>query len=129
MFRNSNIKVFKEFKYFTMQPHTGQQVFARCPNLTEVWLPASITIIDSWFSLGSPNLNTIVMCGKIPPIYTHSSFMYISTAYRYPEGLKIYVPDESLELYCSAWKDLNIQYKDYLDEIVNYIHPMSEYQP
>ena len=82
-----------------------------------------MTFIGSWFSLGSPNLNTVVMCGDIPPAVS-SSFMYIDTHYRYPKGLRIFVPDKSLETYRDRWASYN---NDAGEDIISFLHPMSEY--
>ena len=96
---------------------------AYCPNLSEVWIPASMTFIGSWFSLGSPRLKTVVMCGKTPPALS-SNFMYLSSHYDYPRDLKIYVPDDAVSKYKQKWANIS---NDNM-KIIKFIYPMSEYQ-
>ena len=81
-----------------------------------------MTFIGSWFSLGSPNLKTVVMCGETPP-NTVSSFMYIDSYYSYPKGLRIYVPDDAIDAYKQKWASLTND----VVRLVDFIHPMSEY--
>ena len=101
-----------------------QQMCAYCPNLREVWIPQSMTYIDSWFSLQSPNLRTVVMCGKTPPALS-PSFMYIDTNYNYPKGLRIFVPDNAVSKYKQKWANISNGNM----KIIKFIYPMSEYQP
>ena len=121
---NSNIAEFKELKYFNSLAEIDQRAFAWCPNLKEVWIPENVERIESWFSLSSPKLSTIVFLCKNPP-QIHDSFMYVDTAYNYVEGLKIFVPDESIEIYKDRWKDI----KGNADvKLISFIYPFSEYK-
>lgn len=114
----------KDLRFFTSLDDIAQQIVANCPNLVEVWVPESMTFIGSWFSLGTPNLRTVVMCGKTPPKAV-SNFMYIDSYYNYPKGLRIYVPDDAIDAYKQKWANLT----NAAVRLVDFIHPMSEYQP
>ena len=120
---NKHLKTLKDLRFFTSLDDDSQKIVANCPNLTEVWLPESMTFIGSWFSLGSPKLKTVVMCGNIPPV-VHSSFMYINTYYEYPEGLQIFVPNNALKDYKQKW----VAIRSGSTHIIDYIKPLSEYQ-
>ena len=85
-------------------------------------MPGSMTFIGSWFSLSSPKLKTIVMCGNIPPV-VHSNFMYINTSYEYPKGLQIFVPNNALKDYKQKW----VAIRSGSTHIIDYIKPFSEY--
>ena len=112
----------KDLRFFTSLDDGSQQIVANCPNLTEVWLPESMTFIGSWFSLGSPKLKTVVMCGNIPPA-VHSNFMYINTSYEYPKGLQIFVPDKAIKDYKQRWMAVT----NGQTRIIDCIKPLSEY--
>ena len=85
-------------------------------------MPGSMTFIGSWFSLGTPRLKTVVMCGKTPPALS-SNFMYIGTNYDYPKGLRIFVPDNSVSKYKQKWANIS----NGITKIVSFIRPLSEY--
>lgn len=121
---NKQLKTLKDLRFFTSLEDSSQQIVANCPNLTEVWVPESMTFIGSWFSLKTLNLRTVVMCGKIPPSVV-PNFMYINSYNSYPEGLRIYVPDDAIEAYKQKWGSLGNK----VVRLVDFIHPMSEYQP
>ena len=120
---NKHLKTLKDLRFFTSLDDDSQQIVANCPNLTEVWVPGSMTFIGSWFSLSSPKLKTIVMCGNIPPV-VYSNFMYINTSYEYPKGLQIFVPNNALKDYKQKWSTI----RNGLTRIIDYIKPFSEYQ-
>ena len=86
-------------------------------------MPGSMTFIGKWFSPGSPNLRTVVMCGKTPPALS-TSFMYINSNYDYPKDLKIFVPDDAVAKYKQKWANIS----NGNTKIIKFIHPMSEYQ-
>ena len=124
MFRgNKHLKTLKDLRFFTSLDDIAQQIVANCPNLVEVWVPESMTFIGSWFSLRTPNLRTVVMCGKTPPRLS-SNFMYIDTDYNYPKDLKIFVPDDAVAKYKQKWANIS----NGNTKIIKFIHPMSEYQ-
>jgi len=123
MFRgNKHLKTLKDLRFFTSLDDIAQQIVANCPNLVEVWVPESMTFIGSWFSLRTPNLRTVVMCGKTPP-HLSSNFMYIDTGYNYPKDLKIFVPDDAVAKYKQKWANIS----NGNTKIIKFIHPMSEY--
>ena len=125
MFRgNSNIKTLKDLHFFTSLDDGTQQIVAYCPNLIEVWVPESMTFIGSWFSLGTPRLKTVVMCGKTPP-FLSSNFMYIDTNYNYPKDLKIFVPDDAVAKYKQKWANIS----NVTTKIDSFIRPLSDYRP
>ena len=112
MFRgNKHLKTLKDLRFFTSLDDIAQQIVANCPNLVEVWVP-----------LGTPNLRTVVMCGKTPPRLS-SNFMYIDTGYNYPKYLKIFVPDDAVAKYKQKWANIS----NGNTKIIKFIHPMSEY--
>lgn len=121
---NSNIKTLKDLRFFTSLDDGTQQIVANCPNLIEVWVPETMTHIASWFSLGTPRLKTVVMCGKTPPALS-SNFMYIDTSYNYPKGLRIFVPDDAISKYKQKWANISNNNM----KIIKFIYPMSEYHP
>lgn len=120
---NKHLKTLKDLRFFTSLDDGSQQIVANCPNLTEVWVPGSMTFIGSWFSIGSPKLKTVVMCGSIAPV-VHSNFMYINTSYEYPKELQIFVPNNALKDYKQKWSTI----RNGLTRIIDYIKPFSEYQ-
>lgn len=121
---NSNIKTLKDLRFFTSLDDDTQQIVANCLNLIEVWVPETMTHIASWFSLGTPRLKTVVMCGKTPPALS-SNFMYIDTSYNYPKGLRIFVPDDAISKYKQKWANISNNNM----KIIKFIYPMSEYHP
>ena len=123
MFReNKHLKTLKDLRLFTSLNDNTQQIVAYCPNLIEVWVPGSMTFIGSWFSLGTPNLKTVVMCGNTPPAIS-SNFMYIDTNYNYPKGLQIFVPDKAIKDYKQRWMAVT----NGRTRIIDCIKPLSEY--
>ena len=121
---NANIKTLKDLRFFTSLDDDAQQIVAYCPNLIEVWVPESMTFIGSWFSLGTPRLKTVVMCGKTPPSLS-LNFMYIDTQYNYPKDLKIFVPDDAVAKYKQKWANISNK----ITKIVSFIRPLSDYRP
>ena len=72
--------------------------------LTQVYLPASLQTIENYAFNNCTALNSLVCLAVIPPTVGYSAFAGI------PEGLTVYVPEKSIELYEAAdgWKDLII---------------------
>ena len=72
--------------------------------LTQIYLPASLQSIESYAFNNCTALNTLVCLAVMPPTVDYDVFAGI------PEGLTVYVPEKSIELYEAAdgWKDFII---------------------
>lgn len=72
--------------------------------LTQIYLPSSVQAIENYAFNNSTALNTLVCLAVTPPTLGYNVFAGI------PEGLTVYVPEKSIELYEAAdgWKDFII---------------------
>jgi hypothetical protein len=80
--------------------------FRGCTRLTAIDLPASLTGIDGYAFFGTTLLESVVCSASTPP--TLGAYVFDRTYGNY-EGLKIYIPDASVDAYKAAdgWKDLS----------------------
>ena len=93
----SNIMLPQTIK--TIQEHA----FDGCAKLQEIELPAATTKIESGAFGNCGNLNTIIVRGTTPAKLGEGVFTK-------HEGMKIYVPANSLDAYLNEWAE----YKDYI---------------
>ena len=80
-----------------------EYAFTNCSALQEIELPDSLTKIDSWAFGACANLKTIVVRNTVPAKLGPGAFPT-------NEGMRIYVPAQSLNDYLTAWAE----YKDYI---------------
>ena len=74
----------------------GGSAFSGCTSLTSIVIPNSVTSIGGFAFSGCDNLTKVYVKSKIPPTLVNNSFNVSSE-------LIIYVPNESVEAYKSAW--------------------------
>ena len=80
------------------------RAFGDCTSLQEIEIPEAVIALYGRVFEGCTSLKTIVMKGKKP------ATLYAQNAFPKNEGMKIYVPAESVDYYKSAWPE----YKDYI---------------
>ena len=91
-------------------PSTIQKIrdeaFKGCTALTDIELPANVTLIENEVFAGCTSLKDIIVHSTTPPTLLGTD--------QFPtnEGMRIYVPDESLDLYLNDydWR----KYRDYI---------------
>ena len=120
---NSNISSLKDLKFFTNTIIINAWAFSNCKNCTDIIFPENVQSIYAWIIGGSPNINTVIFLGTKPPTITNN-FMRYNTGYTIPKNLKIYVPENTVQLYKEKWKSL---VGNYINEILPLILPISEY--
>ena len=126
-FKNQGIHSFNEFRHFASVglDKIGVGWFQNCSNLTSISLPSTLTkILDDAFNgctsltaieipenvnqiwggafAGCTSLQTIRVRGRVP-----ADFFSLTTSDFFPknEGMKIYVPDGTVDTYKQAWPD------------------------
>ena len=80
----------------------GQYAFSHCSSLTSVTIPDSVTSIGEYAFYDCSSLKEVYCYATIPPSLGGSAFNYNAS------GRRIYVYEECVELYKSAWSS----YKD-----------------
>ena len=78
----------------------GRNAFAYCSNLQRLELPATVTSIDDWAFGNCKNGFKLIIHAITPPTFLAYEGLHILNAV---VGSKIYVPDDSVEAYKSAW--------------------------
>jgi hypothetical protein len=81
----------------------GVQTFQSCTKLTTIDLPTSLVSIDGYGFYGATLLESLICRAATPPTLGENVF------YQTAEGLKVYVPDTSVDAYkvAAVWKDLS----------------------
>ena len=80
----------------------GERAFYQCTSLTSVTIPDSVTTIGEGAFANCSGLKKVYCNATIPPSLSNSAFSYNAT------GRRIYVYEECVEVYKSAWSS----YKD-----------------
>ena len=88
----------------------GNYVFSNCTNLKTIVLSANLNSIGYNPFRGDVALEAVHFRSLVPPSYTDSQFTPVSSR-------KIYVPEQSLQLYKS-----NVGWKDYWDAMLPYAY-------
>ena len=89
----------------------GENAFSYCTSLTSVTIPNSVTEIGDYAFYQSPSLKKVYCYATVPPTLLEDNsygYGYGYVFYGNATGLRIYVYEECVELYKSAWSD----YKD-----------------
>ncbi len=87
----------------------NNRVFANCSSLQEVEIPAGVTRLYDDVFTGCKDLKTIIVRNAEPAELGSNTFPK-------NEGMKIYVPAQSLNQYLTSWSD----YKDYIVSDASY---------
>lgn len=83
--------------------------FCNCTSMTSVTIPESVTYIREYAFSGCSNLTSVVINAKTPPVHDYLPSIFESYGGNYnfytPERFRIYVPDESVEVYRTEWSE------------------------
>ena len=126
--KKDDIRSFADFKYFDSVglDYVGREWFRGCRKMTNITLPSTIKTIEDYAFASCSSLQEIEIPEKVEKIkecaFADCSDMKTivvrntvpaelgSNAFNKNEGMKIYVPAESLNNYLTAWAE----YKDYI---------------
>jgi hypothetical protein len=87
----------------------GSRAFNGCTALQEIELPATVTVLGDHAFDGCTSLNTIIVKGDVPATLGTGVF-------HKHNGLRIYVPDDKIAEYKTAWSE----YEEYIDKVEYY---------
>ena len=87
----------------------GAKAFNGCTALQEIELPATVTALGDHAFDGCTSLNTIIVKGDVPATLGTGVF-------HKHNGLRIYVPDDKVAEYKTAWSE----YEEYIDRVEYY---------
>ena len=95
-FFGSLIVTTKDLLSFTGITTIPYRAFARCDNLIEMYAPPQITSCGTYIIGWSSKCKTLFFLPTTPPTISSSTFNNSNVA-------TIYVPDDSVEAYKTAW--------------------------
>lgn len=106
-YNNTNIKTFKEFKYFVSLTQIPQKCFQGCSGLTSLVIPNSVTSIGSWAFHGCTSLTSVNIPNSVTSINSEA----------FLGGIKLNkVEISDLEAWCK------ISFEDYFANPIYFAH-------
>ena len=126
--KSDDIRSFPDFKHFASVglDYVGKEWFRGCRKMTNIFLPSTIKTIDDYAFASCSSLQEIELpeavekinaaafadCTDLKTIVVRGTTPATlgDNAFQKNEGLKIYVPQESLNDYLTAWAE----YRDYI---------------